>query len=99
MSPICEIGEICGEREGFVGFSSNTKGDSFVKIEIDAARDLVKVRLLSDVPVADSRETEGMLFGYAADRRIVRIEIRGAKSRINGELLKLIDPAFARSAA
>jgi hypothetical protein len=45
------------------------------------------------------RETEGMLFGYSADRRIVQIEIRGAKSRINGELLKLIDPAFARSAA
>jgi Protein of unknown function (DUF2283) len=70
-----------------------------MKIEIDAARDLMKVHLLSDVPVADSRETEGMLFGYSADRRIVQIEIRGAKSRINGELLKLIDPAFARSAA
>jgi hypothetical protein len=78
---------------------SNTMGDAVVKIEIDAARDLVKVHLLSDVPVADSRETEGMLFGYSADRRIVQIEIRGAKSRINSELLKLIDPAFARSAA
>ena len=70
-----------------------------MKIEIDAARDLVKVHLLSDVSVADLRETEGMLFGYSADRRIVQIEIRGAKNRINGELLKLIDPAFARSAA
>ena len=70
-----------------------------MKIEIDAARDLVKVHLLSDVTVADVRETEGMLFGYSADRRIVRIEIHGAKSRIDGELLKLIDPAFARSAA
>jgi hypothetical protein len=70
-----------------------------VKIEIDPASDLVTVNLLSDVPVSDLRETEGMLFGYAADRRIVRIEIRGAKNRINAELLKLIDPAFARSAA
>ncbi len=70
-----------------------------MKIEMDVAQDLVKVNLLSDVPVADLRETEGMLFGYSADRRIVQIEIRGAKSRINGELLKLIDPTFARSRA
>jgi Protein of unknown function (DUF2283) len=70
-----------------------------MKIEIDAARDLVKVNLLSDVPVADAKEAEGMVFGYSADRRIVHIEIRGAKSRINGELLKLIDPAFAGSVA
>jgi len=70
-----------------------------MKIEVDAACDLVKVNLLSDVPVADLRETEEMLFGYSADRRIVRIEIRGAKGRINAELLKLIDPAFAHSVA
>ena len=70
-----------------------------MKIEMDAERDLVKVNLLSGVPVTDSKESEGMVLGYSADRRIVQIEIRGAKSRINGELLKLIDPAFARSAA
>lgn len=70
-----------------------------MRIEIDTARDLVKVTLLSDVTIADSRETEGMVFGYARDRRIVQIEIRGAKTRINGELLKLIDPAFAGSPA
>ena len=70
-----------------------------MKIEMDADRDLVKVNLLSGVPVTDSKETEGMVFGYSADRRIVQIEIRGAKTRINGELLKLIDPAFARPAA
>lgn len=70
-----------------------------MRIEIDAARDLVNVSLLSDVPVAESKETEGMVFGYSADRRIVRIEIRGATSRINEELLKLIDPALERSAA
>ena len=70
-----------------------------MKIEFDAARDLVKVNLLTDVPVADTRETEGMVFGYAADRRIVAIEIRGAQGRVNSELSKIIDPAFAGSAA
>jgi hypothetical protein len=68
-------------------------------IEVDAARDLMRVNLLPEVPVVESREAEGMVFGYARDRRVVQIEIRGAKRRINGELLKLIDPAFARSAA
>ena len=70
-----------------------------MKIEMDAERDLVKVNLLSGVAVTDLKETEGMVFGYSADRRIVQIEIRGAKTRINGELLKLIAPAFARTAA
>ena len=40
-----------------------------------------------------------MVFGYAADRRIVAIEIRGAQGRVNSKLLKIIDPAFAGSAA
>ena len=70
-----------------------------MKIEFDAAKDLLKVNLLTDVPVSDTRETEGMIFGYAADRRIVAIEIRGAQGRVNSELLKIIDPAFVRSAA
>jgi uncharacterized protein YuzE len=70
-----------------------------MRIEFDALTDLLKVNLLADVPVAETRETEGMIFGYAEDRRIVAIEIRGAKGRINGELMKLIDPALARSAA
>ena len=70
-----------------------------MKIEFDAANDLLKVNLLTDVPVADTRETEGMVFDYAADRRIVAIEIRGAQGRVNSELLKIIDPAFVGSAA
>ena len=70
-----------------------------MKIEFDAANDLLKVNLLTDVAVADTRETEGMVFDYAADRRIVAIEIRGAQGRVNSELLKIIDPVFAQKAA
>jgi uncharacterized protein YuzE len=70
-----------------------------MKIEFDRKRDLLKLELLAGIPVAETRETEGIIFGYAADRRIVAIEIRGARGRINGELMKLLDPAFARSAA
>lgn len=70
-----------------------------MRIEFDRGSDLLKVELVSDVPVAERRETEGMTFGYAADRRIVAIEIRGARGRIHGELTKLLDPGLARSAA
>jgi uncharacterized protein YuzE len=68
-----------------------------MKIEFDPATDLLQVRLLAEIPVAETKETEGMRFGYAADRRVVQIEIRGAQGRINGELLKLIGPALAQS--
>jgi len=70
-----------------------------MRIEFDRGSDLLRLELLADVYVAETRETEGMVFGYAEDRRIVTIEIRGAKGRINGELMKRIDPALARSAA
>lgn len=70
-----------------------------MKIEFDAANDLLNVRLLPDVPVAESKEAEGMVFAFAADRRIVAIEIQGARERINGELIKMIDPGAAKSAA
>jgi uncharacterized protein YuzE len=67
-----------------------------MKIEFDPATDLLQVRLLAGIPIAETKENEGMRFGYAADRRIVQIEIRGAQGRIDGELLKLIGPAFAK---
>ena len=70
-----------------------------MKIEFDPATDLLQVRLLADIPVAETKEADGMNVGYAADRRIVQIEIRGAQGRINGELTKLIGSAFARPAS
>ncbi len=68
-----------------------------MKIEFDPTTDLLQVRLLSGIPVTEIKEADGMRVGYAADRRIVQVEIRGAQGRINGELLKLIGPAFAES--
>ncbi len=66
-----------------------------MKIEFDPATDLLQVRLLADIPVTETKESDGLRFGYAADRRIVQIEIRGAQGRINGELRKLIGPSVA----
>jgi len=61
-----------------------------MRIEFDAARDLLNLTLLPGVPVADSREVEGMVFDYAADRRIVAIAIQEARVRIDAELMKVI---------
>jgi uncharacterized protein YuzE len=61
-----------------------------MRIEFNAKQDLVTLSLLADVPVVESKQVEGMVFAYAADRRIVGIEIRGARERINAELMKVI---------
>ncbi len=66
-----------------------------MRIEFNAERDLVSLSLLADVPVVESKQVDGMVFAYAADRRIVGIEILGARERINQELLKLIDVGVA----
>jgi uncharacterized protein YuzE len=70
-----------------------------MRIAFDPANDLLNVTLLPDVPVADSREVEGMVFEYATDRRIVAIEIQGARQRINTELMKVIGAEERKSAA
>lgn len=70
-----------------------------MRIQFDAERDLVSLNLLPDEPVAESKQVEGMVFAYAADRRIVGIEILGARERINAELMKVIDLSAARATA
>lgn len=70
-----------------------------MRIQFDAERDLVSLNLLPDEPVAESKQVEGMVFAYAADRRIVGIEILGARERINAELMKVIDLSAARAIA
>ena len=70
-----------------------------MRIEFNAERDLVSLNLLADVPVAEFKQVGGMVFAYAADRRIVGIEILGARERINAELTKVIDPSAGRATA
>ncbi len=67
-----------------------------MRIQFDPVNDLLNVTLLPDVPVTDSREVEGMVFDYAADRSIVAIVIQGARQRINTELMKVIDSGTRR---
>jgi len=70
-----------------------------MKIEVDDNRDVLTLNLLSDVSIAESKEVEGLIVRYAADRRIVGIEIRGARQRIDQKIAHLIPPALSPSAA
>jgi uncharacterized protein YuzE len=54
-----------------------------MKIDVDANRDVLTLDLLSEEPVAETREVGGLIVRYAADRRIIGIEIRSARERID----------------
>jgi uncharacterized protein YuzE len=68
-----------------------------VRIEYDPGHDLLNLELLPDVPIADSMEIDGVVFDYAADRRIVAIEILDASKRTTGEAMNVIDFAVVKS--
>lgn len=68
-----------------------------MRIEYDPPHDALNLEFLSDVPIADSTEVDGEIFDYAADRRIVAIEILDASKRITGEAMNVIDFSLIKS--
>ena len=46
-----------------------------MKIEYDPAHDILNIEFLTDEPIAESDEYEGVIIDYSKDRRIVAIEI------------------------
>jgi uncharacterized protein YuzE len=52
-----------------------------VKIEYDAAHDLLNIEFLAKVPFDDSVEVDGVVVDYAKDKRIVAIEVLDASKR------------------
>jgi len=65
-------------------------------IAYDTESDQVKVELLPDVPVASVREVNGVVLRYGPDRRVVGIEIRQGRERIDTELLHLAEADATR---
>lgn len=65
-----------------------------MKIEYDPTHDLLNIEFLPDVPVEESVEVDGVVLDYAADRRIVAIEILDASKRTTHDPLHLIDVAI-----
>ncbi len=60
-------------------------------IAYDTHSDQVKVELLPDAPVTSVREVNGIVLRYGLDRRVVGIDIRGGRERIDATLLQLAD--------
>jgi uncharacterized protein YuzE len=55
-------------------------------VSFDTNNNQVTVNLLTDEPVAEIREVGGLIVRYAADRRVVGIEVRGARERIQAAI-------------
>lgn len=62
-----------------------------MKIEYDAAHDLLNIEFLSDVSIDDSIELDGVVIDYAKDKRIVAIEVLDASKRTTRKPLDLTD--------
>ena len=62
-----------------------------MKIEYDPAHDILNIEFLTDEPIAESDEYEGVIIDYSKDRRIVAIEMIDAGKRTTRNPLDLID--------
>ena len=68
-----------------------------MKIEYDAAHDLLNIEFLANVSIDDSLEMDGIVVDYAKDKRIVAIEVLDASKRTTRKPLDLFGLAIVRS--
>lgn len=64
-------------------------------VSYDRDGNQVNVELLTDEPVVETREVGGLVVRYAADRRIVGVEVRGASERIQAAVQHAAVPSPA----
>ena len=67
-----------------------------MKIEYDPAHDLLNIEFLTNVPIDDSVEMDGVVVDYAKDKRIVAIEVLDASKRTTRKPLDLINLAIVK---
>jgi uncharacterized protein YuzE len=68
-----------------------------MKIEYDAAHDLLNIEFLAKVPIDDSVEVDGVVVDYAKDKRIVAIEVLDASKRTTRRPMDLQNLAIVKS--
>ena len=68
-----------------------------MKIEYDAAHDLLNIEFLVNVAIDDSVEMDGVVIDYAKDKRIVAIEVLDASKRTTRKPLDLTNLAIVKS--
>jgi uncharacterized protein YuzE len=62
-----------------------------MKIEYDPAHDLMNIEFISEEPIAESVEHDGIVIDYSKDGRIVALEILDAGKRTTKSPLDLLD--------
>jgi uncharacterized protein YuzE len=62
-----------------------------MRIEYDPKHDLLNIEFISEEPIAESVELDGVIIDYSKDRRIVAIEILDAGKRTTKDPLDLIN--------
>ena len=67
-----------------------------MRVEYEPKHDLMNIQFLTDVDIVDSVETDGIIFDYAKDKRIVSIEILDVSKRISHSPLDMIDFAVVK---
>jgi uncharacterized protein YuzE len=68
-----------------------------MKIEYDAAHDLLNIEFLANVSIDESVEMDGVVVDYAKDKRIVAIEVLDASQRTTRKPLDLTDLAIVKT--
>ena len=67
-----------------------------MKIEYDPIHDLLNIEFVSEQPIAESVELDGIIIDYSKDRRIIAIEILDAGKRTTKDPLDLINLAIVK---
>jgi len=67
-----------------------------MRIEYDPTHDLLNIEFVSNEPIAESVELDGIIIDYSNDRRIIAIEILDAGKRTTKNPLDLLDLTIVR---
>ncbi len=70
-----------------------------MKNEYDPVHELLNFDFLPGMPIADSIELDRVVFDYAANRRIVALEILDASNRTTSEAMNVINFAVVKSSS
>jgi len=68
-----------------------------MRVEYESKHDIMNIEFLSGAEIAESVETDGIIFDYAEDKKIISIEILDVSKRISTSPLDKIDFAVVRS--
>ncbi|MEW6026532.1 MAG: DUF2283 domain-containing protein [Planctomycetota bacterium] len=62
-----------------------------MKVTYEPKHDILNIEFLEGTKISDSVETEGIIFDYTTDKKIVSIEILDASKRISKKPFEKID--------